>query len=114
MLPFNAHTAGVSTTNVTGKPDEAEAATVGACAPSVWSGTVAKVIVCAVPAIVMENACVALGETPFLALNEPTNVPIWLGVPLMTPVAAFSAKPVGKLPDVIENVGGGMPVASNA
>ena len=47
-----------------------------------------------------------------LAANVPANVPIAVGVPPITPVAELRVSPVGRLPDISENVGGGMPVAT--
>ena len=46
-----------------------------------------------------------------VALAVKLNVPIAVGVPVITPVDAFIFKPVGSLPLVIDQVIGVVPVA---
>lgn len=41
-------------------------------------------------------------ESVTCAVKE--DVPAWLGVPVITPVAGFKVNPAGKFPDVMENV----------
>ncbi len=54
--------------------------------------------------------CVAFGSVPFAAVTVIGNVPLTVGVPLSTPVAAFNVTPPGSAP-VSLNVGAGVPVA---
>ena len=66
-----------------------------------------------VPVIVMLNACVASGDTPFEArtVNAPTDTNV--GVPVIAPVEELSDKPVGKDPDMTAQVKlDGFPVAA--
>ena len=59
-------------------------------------------------AIAMENGCVTV-MLPLVACSTPVNVPAWVGVPLMTPLAAM-ASPFGNAPELRLTVGAGAPV----
>src|SRR5262245_41206538 len=54
---------------------------------------------------------VAVSVLPFesVTLNVMVNVPVAVGVPLITPVEAFSESPAGSEPDAMENVYAGVP-----
>ena len=49
----------------------------------------------------------------FVALTVKSNVPDIIGVPDITPVFPFKLKPVGRLPTVITQVIGVVPVAAS-
>ena len=55
--------------------------------------------------------CVASVPTPLCAVNEMGNVPLAVGVPLITPVAVLNVTPPGNGPDSESN-GAGKPVAT--
>ena len=50
-------------------------------------------------AMVMLKACVAFGAFPLVAVTVPLNVPVAVGVPLITP-AELRVSPVGNAPAV--------------
>ena len=54
--------------------------------------------------------CVASGVMPLVAVMTKAKIPLTVGVPDRTP-AVLSVTPVGKEPEVTENVGAGVPVA---
>ena len=51
------------------------------------------------------------GAMPFEAVTVKALDPATVGVPVMAPVVAFRVSPVGRAPEVIVNVGAGVPVA---
>jgi len=110
-LLLTVHTEVVSEPIDTGNPDDEVALTANGGVPSERLAILPKVMVCASCAITIENACVAGGLLPLLAVTTPANVPALDGVPLMSPLVPFRFKPGGKLPEVIENPGGGKPDA---
>jgi len=66
-----------------------------------------------VPVIVMLNACVASGATPFEARTVNEAADINVGVPVIAPVEALSDKPLGKDPEMTDQVKlDGFPVAA--
>ena len=111
MVPPTVHTGVVSETKLTGKPDEAVAATVMGPLPNGWFANDPKAMVWAERATTMVNPCVASGAMLFVAVNEPTKIPAVLGVPSMTPNTLSSVRPRGSAPVATENVGAGVPVA---
>jgi len=63
--------------------------------------------------IVMPRACVAFGATPFEACTVNEAAPIDVGVPVISPVEELSAKPLGKDPEMTDQVKlDGFPVAT--
>ena len=48
-----------------------------------------------------------------VALTEKLNVPIAVGVPVIAPLDAFKLKPAGRIPLVIDQVIGVVPVAAS-
>lgn len=105
------HTGVVSETKLTGKPDEAVAATVMGPLPNGWFANDPKAMVWAERATTMVKPCVASGAILFVAVKEPTNVPAAVGVPSMTPTTLSNVRPGGSAPVATENVGVGVPVA---
>ena len=98
VVPVTVHAAGVSDEKVTDNPDEAVALIVNGGVPSVRLLNGANVIDWAAFAIAIAKACVADGSTPLIAVTTPLKFPTALGVPLITPVLAPSARPVGRVP----------------
>jgi hypothetical protein len=70
----------------------------------------ALVIVGGTAAIVIEKACVALGNVPLAAVTVPVYVPGVVGVPERTP-ADVKVSPGGSVPVVSEKVIGVVPLA---
>lgn len=113
MTPLTVHTGVVSDAKLTGNPDDALALTVNGAAPKTLVLSGGKVMICALPAMVMAKFCVASGAVPLAALNVPANAPTVVGDPLMSPLLALSVRPGGSAAAITENVGGGIPVAVN-
>ena len=109
--PLTVQTDGVSDVKLTASPEDAVALSVNGDVPQGLLPSAPKVMVCATPAIEIANVCVALGSTPFAAVNIPAKVPMALGVPLMSPDVPLSTKPGGSAFEVTEKVGAGVPFA---
>ena len=52
---------------------------------------------------------VVVDPTVSVAVTSKLNVPVAVGVPLITPVAPVNVNPVGKAPDVTANVAAPVP-----
>ena len=96
---------------VIGNPDEATADSaisdeLNVCEP----GFVKLMVWLAWPAVVNVKFCVT--DVPLLAVKTSGNVPIDEGVPCNKPVPTVNVTPVGKVPEVRDSVGAGVPVAA--
>jgi hypothetical protein len=105
------HTDVVTDVKLTASPEDAVALSANEDVPQGLLPSAPKVMVCGTPPIEIANVCVALGSTPFAAVNIPAKVPMALGVPLMRPDVPLSAKPGGKAFEVTKKVGAGVPFA---
>src|ERR1041385_1097658 len=93
VVPETVQSAVMSDVNDTGSPEDAVALTVNGASPKVLPPSDPKLMVCAVPAMVMANDWLAFGDMPLLAVNIPANVPVAVGVPLSRPLVLFNASP---------------------
>src|SRR5690242_7832958 len=95
VLELIRHTDGVSEVRLTVKPEEAVTAMTKGCSPNARSAGATNAIVCCAPPMTIVKAWVASGATPFDAVNFTEKLPIWVGVPLIRPVAVSSVSPGG-------------------
>jgi hypothetical protein len=70
-----------------------------------------EAVVIETEAITVRPSCVEALPNELVALTVNVKVPEAVGVPPMTPVAAFNVNPVGKVPPVTDHVMGEVPEA---
>jgi len=93
VVPLTLQTAGVVEANVTVNPAEDVATKVGGATPMVWSGTAAKVMVCAVGTKTLAAAIAKLLVTTVAAAK--LALPAWVAVRVQVPAdISVSAVPV--------------------
>jgi len=73
---------------------------------AVYISPIALLPTASVPAVlmVMERACCTEADKLSVTLAVKFDVPVALGVPLMTPVDALRLKPGGKFPETVDQV----------
>src|SRR5262245_48476329 len=72
----------------------------------------AVVVIDTPAATTIDNGCTAVFDAPSVTCTTNEDVPAVVGVPLMTPVAPFSARPADSVPDAIVHVYAGTPPAA--